>query len=433
MRLKKKHILILIIIFIYTGILITYSNADNDLIWNYGFSYNFANHLLMYKDYNMVITPLYPFLGGILMRILGNNFLIFNLYNTILSTILYYYLYKKYPHTFIPSIILISFILRPSYNFLVLFLVLILLNIKEEKDFFIGFILGLLFLTKQSFILLILPSIYLITKPKRLFKRIGAFFLPCLFFLIYFILTNTFLDFLNYTFLGLFSFSSKNSFFNLGTIFILSLIIYLFLYYLKTKDIKVLYLITYQIMAYPIFNTMHIILSIIPVIIYFLDKLVKKKKYNLNYLRYFNYFASIILICPLLSIPLQYFNKDLVEGENALEYKDISRSYLVNKDLFLKEVPNLNNTYFLMYDAYIYKYLLNNPITSYDLLLNGNLGYNGEERVIDYFNSLDSNTYFVLNRAYTGGQLSKNIDAYIRNHYLKVKDFQEFTLYKKSL
>ncbi len=433
MRLKKKDILILIIIFIYTGILITYSNADNDLIWNYGFSYNFANHLLMYKDYNMVITPLYPFLGGILMRILGNNFLIFNLYNTILSTILYYYLYKKYPHTFIPSIILISFILRPSYNFLVLFLVLILLNIKEEKDFFIGFILGLLFLTKQSFILLILPSIYLITKPKRLFKRIGAFFLPCLFFLIYFILTNTFLDFLNYTFLGLFSFSSKNSFFNLGTIFILSLIIYLFLYYLKTKDIKVLYLITYQIMAYPIFNTMHIILSIIPVIIYFLDKLVKKKKYNLNYLRYFNYFVSILLICPLLSIPLQYLNKDLVEGENALEYKDISRSYLVNKDLFLKEVPNLNNTYFLMYDAYIYKYLLNNPITSYDLLLNGNLGYNGEERVIDYFNSLDSNTYFVLNRVYTGGQLSKNIDAYIRNHYLKVKDFQEFTLYKKSL
>lgn len=433
MRLKKKDILILIIIFIYTGILITYSNADNDLIWNYGFSYNFANHLLMYKDYNMVITPLYPFLGGILMRILGNNFLIFNLYNTILSTILYYYLYKKYPHTFIPSIILISFILRPSYNFLVLFLVLILLNINEEKDFFIGFILGLLFLTKQSFILLILPSIYLITKPKRLFKRIGAFFLPCLFFLIYFILTNTFLDFLNYTFLGLFSFSSKNSFFNLGTIFILSLIIYLFLYYLKTKDIKVLYLITYQIMAYPIFNTMHIILSIIPVIIYFLDKLVKKKKYNLNYLRYFNYFVSILLICPLLSIPLQYFNKDLVEGENALEYKNISRSYLVNKDLFLKEVPNLNNTYFLMYDAYIYKYLLNNPITSYDLLLNGNLGYNGEERVIDYFNYLDSNTYFVLNRVYTGGQLSKNIDAYIRNHYHKVKDFQEFTLYKKSL
>ena len=433
MKLKKKDILILIIIFIYTGILITYSNADNDLIWNYGFSYNFANHLLMYKDYNMVITPLYPFLGGILMRLLGNNFLVFNLYNTILSTMLYYYLYKKYPNTFIPSIILTSFILRPSYNFLVLFLVLILLNIQEEKDFLIGLILGLLFMTKQSFILLTLPSIYLITKPKRLLKRVGAFLIPCLFFLIYFLLTNTFLDFLNYTFLGLFSFGSKNSFFNLGTIFILSILIFLIIYYLKTKDIKVLYLITYQIMAYPIFNTMHIILSIIPVIIYFLDKLVKKKNYSLSYLKYFNYFASILLICPLTSIVLQYLNKDLTEGENALQYKDISRSYLVNKDLFLKEIPNLDNTYFLMYDAYIYKYLLNEPITSYDLLLNGNLGFKGEESVIEYFNSLDSNTYFVVNKVYTGGQLSKSIDDYIRNNYLKVKDFQEFTLYKRSL
>lgn len=433
MKLKKKDILILIIIFIYTGILITYSNADNDLIWNYGFSYNFANHLLMYKDYNMVITPLYPFLGGLLMRLLGNNFLVFNLYNTILSTMLYYYLYKKYPNTFIPSIILISFILRPSYNFLVLFLVLILLNIKEEKDFLIGLILGLLFMTKQSFILLTLPSIYLITKPKRLFKRVGAFLIPCLFFLIYFLLTNTFLDFLNYTFLGLFSFGSKNSFFNLGTIFTLSILIFLIIYYLKTKDIKVLYLITYQIMAYPIFNTMHIILSIIPVIIYFLDKLVKKKNYSLSYLKYFNYFASILLICPLTSIILQYLNKDLTEGENALQYKDISRSYLVNKDLFLKEIPNLDNTYFLMYDAYIYKYLLNEPITSYDLLLNGNLGFKGEERVIEYFNSLDRNTYFVVNKVYTGGQLSKSIDDYIRNNYLKIKDIQGFTLYKRSV
>ena len=433
MKLKKKDILILIIIFIYTGILITYSNADNDLIWNYGFSYNFANHLLMYKDYNMVITPLYPFLGGLLMRLLGNNFLIFNLYNTILSTMLYYYLYKKYPHTFIPSIILISFILRPSYNFLVLFLVLILLNIQEEKDFLIGLILGLLFMTKQSFILLTLPSIYLITKPKRLFKRVGAFLIPCLFFLIYFLLTNTFLDFLNYTFLGLFSFGSKNSFFNLGTIFTLSIFIFLIIYYLKTKDIKVLYLITYQIMAYPIFNTMHIILSIIPVIIYFLDKLVKKKNYGLSNLKYFNFFASFLLICPLSSIVLQYLNKDLVEGENALQYKDISRSYLVNKDLFLKEIPDLNNTYFLMYDAYIYKYLLNEAITSYDLLLNGNLGFKGEERVIEYFNSLDHNTYFVVNKVYTGGQLSKSIDSYIRNNYLKVKDIQGFTLYKRSL
>ena len=40
MKKYKKDILILIIIFIYVGILVSFSNADNDLIWNYGFSYN---------------------------------------------------------------------------------------------------------------------------------------------------------------------------------------------------------------------------------------------------------------------------------------------------------------------------------------------------------------------------------------------------------
>ena len=60
MKSKKKDIIVLLLIIIYTGVLITYSNADNDLIWNYGFSYNIASGLTMYKDFNMVITPLYP-------------------------------------------------------------------------------------------------------------------------------------------------------------------------------------------------------------------------------------------------------------------------------------------------------------------------------------------------------------------------------------
>ena len=45
MKKHKKDILILIIIFIYVGVLVNFSNADNDLIWNYGFSYNIASNL----------------------------------------------------------------------------------------------------------------------------------------------------------------------------------------------------------------------------------------------------------------------------------------------------------------------------------------------------------------------------------------------------
>ena len=436
MKKHKKDILILIIIFIYVAILVSFSNADNDLIWNYGFSYNFAKDITMYKDFNMVITPLYPFICGLFMKFWGQNFIGFNFINTIILSALYFYIYKKYPKTFIPSIVLISFILRPSYNFLVLFLLLILLNTKEENDYLIGFILGLITMTKQSFILLTLPSLLYFKKPKKILKRLIGFLIPVLLFILYLVLTNSFYPFLNYTFLGLFSFSKKNSFFNLGTVFIIALIIFLFTYYLKYKDKKVLYLITYQVMAYPIFNAMHILFSIIPVLIYFLTKFIEnleeKHKLNSIYLKYLNFMALIMLLCPLFSIGLQYHFKDLTKGLGSLEYKDIDRKYLINLDTITKEIPNIDKTYFIMYDAYFYKLLLNKDINSYDLLLNGNIGYNGEEEVIKYFNSLDSNTYFLLNNIFEGGQLSKKIDNYIRDNYVKVSTFDDFILYKRG-
>ena len=434
MKKYKKNILILIIIFIYVGILVSFSNADNDLIWNYGFSYNIASNLIVYKDFNMVITPLYPFICGLGMKLLGNNFLIFNLTNIVLLSSMYFYIYKKYPKSYIPSIVLISFILRPSYNFLIMFLLLILLNLEEDKDFLTGFVLGLIFLTKQSFIILCIPSIIYIREPKKILKRIGGFLIPCILIGLYLIVNNSLYEFINYTVLGLFSFGTKNSFFNLGTVFILGLIGFLIFYYSKYKDIKVLYLICYQVMAYPIFNAMHILFSVIPVFIYFLDRLVnsKKKEINFSYLKYLNYMALVLLMCPILSLFLQYHFKDLSKGMGALEYKDIDSKYLVNASRIDKEIDNLDKTYFIMYDAYVYKLLLNKKINSYDLLLNGNIGYKGEDSVINYFDSLDSDTYFLLNLEYEGGQLSKKIDSYIRNNYKKVKTFNNLVLYKRG-
>lgn len=61
---KKKHyqLLELLIIFILTLLFNTFcNNLTIDEIWNYGFSYNIATGLIPYKDFNMVITPLYPF------------------------------------------------------------------------------------------------------------------------------------------------------------------------------------------------------------------------------------------------------------------------------------------------------------------------------------------------------------------------------------
>ena len=63
---RIKTILIIIGLFIFTFLINYFSIVNNDVIWNYGFSYNVSKGLKMYKDFNMVITPLYPTIFGII-------------------------------------------------------------------------------------------------------------------------------------------------------------------------------------------------------------------------------------------------------------------------------------------------------------------------------------------------------------------------------
>ena len=79
---NKKTILIFTIYFIAIFIFNFFRPLDMDLIWNYGFSKNVSDGLIMYKDFNMVITPFYPAITGLLMKIFSSNLIIFYLINT---------------------------------------------------------------------------------------------------------------------------------------------------------------------------------------------------------------------------------------------------------------------------------------------------------------------------------------------------------------
>ena len=54
--------------FLYWSLIVQPISLDE--IWNYGFSYNIYNGLVPYKDFNMVMTPIYPMIMSV--------FLIFN-------------------------------------------------------------------------------------------------------------------------------------------------------------------------------------------------------------------------------------------------------------------------------------------------------------------------------------------------------------------
>ena len=177
---NKYHILELILIFVITlSYNLICANISGDEIWNYGFSYNIANGLIPYKDFNMIINPLFPILGAIFLSIFGKNFLIYHIFNALICTSIFYIIKKQteYNYHFIYILILLNS--YPSYNLLCLLLLYILTFCENKKtnDYLIGIILGLTFLTKQHIgIMLCIPTLF--TKNKKvILKRIIGFFL----------------------------------------------------------------------------------------------------------------------------------------------------------------------------------------------------------------------------------------------------------------
>ena len=57
-----NFIIFIIIFFIVASVILTRPLSNLDEIWNYNFARNVADGLIPYKDFNMVTTPLLPFI-----------------------------------------------------------------------------------------------------------------------------------------------------------------------------------------------------------------------------------------------------------------------------------------------------------------------------------------------------------------------------------
>ena len=90
-------------------------------------------------------------------------------------------------------------------------------------------------------------------------------------------------------------------------------------------------------------------------------------------------------------------------------------------------------------EAYLYKLSLNIPINEYDLTLKGNLGYNGEEKMIEKIKDLDDHSIIVTSLAFEESttsmlktQASKKIYDYITNNFSTIGQFHKFRVYIKQ-
>lgn len=438
----KKKFLILLLLFILLLIFNLFLYPITlDEIWNYGFSYNILNGKIPYLDFNIVLTPLFSFIMTLPLMIFGNNILVFNIFNIFIILGCFLLLHSLIDDNMwlCALIFFIPFpILYPSYNLflLLLFLYLIYLEKNEKSDYLIGFIVGCLILTKQSVgVFLLLPCLlYYLKNKKKFISRLIGCIIPCSIFLIYLLITKSFMSFLDLCLFGLFDFAGNNSVTSKFYLFVFILICLVTIIFIvkEPKNIYNYYALMFYSISMPLFDAYHVGFQILVfVLLCFI---------NFNFLKRLPIysFAIFLVVYACLFVSYSYgnissFKKMYPNNINHFEYR-----YLGSKQVdFTNEVSNYikkNKDYkymFLDSNGYYFR-IINDESASYlDLINMGNWGYNGSDKLINSIKKLPKNTRFFIDGVELVGQrqIDRRAIKYVIKHGKKVDKVGLYDIY----
>ena len=427
---ENYRFIVLFLLFLFLNLILSPLNLDE--IWCYGFSHSIYKGLIPYLDFNMVITPFYPFMMSIPFYLFGSNMLVFHIENAFLLTLLFYYSYRLIGKNF--WLISIFFIWPinitfPNYNFLLLFLFVFLIYTekKEYSDYIIGLLLGIIFLTKQSVgLILFLSIIYYYKDFIKIKKRIIGFLLPCIIFFLYLLITKSLLSFLDLCFFGLFDFGHGNG--NINIIFffcIMFLCIIGFLFY-KTKKIDYFYLLLFMSINIPIFDYYHFIIFFIAFLIIFLQEIEFPIRLDLIA---FMIFSGVFLYNTFTFSYDSIYPNDI----SKFQYRYLNKNVIYhtkNVQTYLKKYHY--KVMFIGPDAYYHKLILDHNIDYLDLINVGNFGYHGTHKLIEKVKSLDSDyVFFVSNDELgKGKQTDQELIKYILKNGILLEKTPLYDVYQ---
>lgn len=269
MKKSKTIIMFIVLFFIFLFWNIAVVDLYADEVWNYGFAYSIYNGLVPYKDFNMIITPFFPFFLSFFMFVFNSNILVVHIVNSFVLVILSLLLYKLIGNKMWLTLLFLFFPLPnlfPSYNLFVilLYIFIVYLDNNKSNNYFIGFFIGIAILTKQSVgLCLLLPSFYYIKNYKILLKRIIGMIIPIFIFFVYLLINNNLMDFIDLCILGLFDFTKNQSSFTI--VYFLSIVYFVIcIYFIKKnyKDINNYYALTAFGMTIPLFDLYHFQMSL---------------------------------------------------------------------------------------------------------------------------------------------------------------------------
>lgn len=418
MKEAKKNILniskYIILFIIFFSFFLFFSTGDADVIWNYGFSHAIRIGEIPYKDFNMIITPLYPAIMSIGLFI-KNSWFVFLIEQSILLLAFIFLLDKLLEKKiyFLLLIMLSSYMIYPSYNFLCLLFIVLLIYLEKnnKSDYLIGFILSLLFLTKQSIgvflLIMVLISSFDFDKIK---KRIIGFIPMNIIFISYLLITNSFNSFIDLCFLGLFDFSGNSSFNIIASLLVIPVFIYL-IYRIKNnyKDITNYYLIGSFSFIIPICDLHHVSYLL------FIFILILLINHNITYNLLFKvifYLVFIFSICFNIFV----LHKERLRNYKFYNYNHFDHYYVdeyANEYItkVIKDYEMRDNNYMFSCDSMFFNIITDKRIDYFSINNYGNYGYNGINKMKKKIDNMHD-VYFYLNDC-TNRQSATEINEYI--------------------
>lgn len=396
---------------------------------------------------------------------------------------------------FIGTLLIKKFLLDYNYLFLLISLVIAFLEIRDIKknenfnfnhNLCVGVLTGLAFLTKQTIgILLIFVMILEVfmymkksgfdLKFNKFIKLIGVRILgmivPITMFLIYLGVNGAFNDFINYAIKGVREFSNNVPYYRLfdsndkvvSIISRLFIIVYIPLFItfilesIKNKKLKdeliniyVLAFCSIPVIAiiYPISDDFHLMVASVYALIIIAYLLILVLKKIDSFIKIDVFYKKLLLIGILVVIVLISFKNVIIERninvkENVLvpfkHYEGIYVPEYLSKRIsdVTDKVQSYSNSgresIIVDAEAAIYDIVLNRYKKNYDMLLIGNIGENGVEKIINEIKDSHNVYYFVKNPQYAlNWQLPEDIVDYIRNNLKYHETVSVFDVYYKD-
>ena len=477
-----------VITLITTSVLVKPLN-DLDEMWNYNFSKNILEGRLPYKDFNIIIMPLVPYIGTIFLSIFGNEMFSMRIFAIVTNFLILFIFYKillniKVDKNISKLIVLgvlyiLNIHLRIDYNFFTLMLLLLIIYIeiknvqnihkKNQKiDIALGTLAGLCVCSKQTIgicitiVTMFYQIMFIKSKDdfkiliKKIIDRFIGFLAVFILLVIYFSVFNLWTNFIDYAILGIKDFSNQIPYMLLlkskkWYLKVLSIIIpmylvinliYILINRVKNKELDAnnIIILAYSwasiSVIFPISDEIHFLVGCIPSIIgmiYILSKNLLNNKKRWILIETASQVLSIylVIIAILNSVKMVIVLKQTDKEINHFNLiPNSSYSTVLEVDEYIKKQNK--DVYILDSSAVLYTIPIDQYNKNYDMFNKGNLGSKGEDGIIeDLKNKTDIQILILQDNYRRNWQTPLKVINYVKNDLNKIGSVGIFDIYEK--